>query len=162
MSDPIRGGGSSDWDLLQRTRLGALADAPEAFTATYAEERRYPMQRWQARVARDASFVAGQEMGIALAADSQGTLIEQDPLTRQLVSMWVAPGHRSGGVGERLVEAVSKWAKADGASVLVLGVFEGNDRARRLYERVGFRPTGRKTTNVTDAATGIHEMQLLL
>jgi GNAT superfamily N-acetyltransferase len=49
----------------------------------------------------------------------------------------VAEGH---GVGRALLDAAASWARMKGYRRLTLNVFEGNVRARRLYERAGFAP----------------------
>lgn len=61
---------------------------------------------------------------------------------REVISMWVAQDHRGRGVADALLEAVTRWAEADGATGLCLAVAAGNDRARRFYERAGFAPSG--------------------
>ncbi|WUV11018.1 GNAT family N-acetyltransferase [Amycolatopsis sp. NBC_01488] len=57
-------------------------------------------------------------------------------------SMWVAPQARGRGVAARLIDAVREAAEEAGAEAIGLHVFEGNDRARRVYERLGFVLTG--------------------
>jgi len=42
------------------------------------------------------------------------------------------------GVAGRLLEAGQVWAKGNGLNTLTLQVFDGNDRAARLYEKAGF------------------------
>jgi ribosomal protein S18 acetylase RimI-like enzyme len=43
------------------------------------------------------------------------------------------------GAGRALLEAAAAWAHASGFQRLTLNVFAGNERARRIYERAGFR-----------------------
>jgi len=43
------------------------------------------------------------------------------------------------GVGAALLEAAEVWAREQGYATLTLNVFEGNTRARRAYERAGYR-----------------------
>jgi GNAT superfamily N-acetyltransferase len=43
------------------------------------------------------------------------------------------------GAGAALMQHAEQWARANGFSRLTLNVFEGNDRARRVYERFGYR-----------------------
>lgn len=50
----------------------------------------------------------------------------------------VAPGMDGRGVGARLLEFSEAFARGLGCRFLTLGVFPGNDRARRLYERHGY------------------------
>lgn len=45
---------------------------------------------------------------------------------------------RRRGVGRRLMDAVAKWARAQGAAQLVLTVWHGNRGAQRFYRALGF------------------------
>jgi ribosomal protein S18 acetylase RimI-like enzyme len=56
----------------------------------------------------------------------------------------VLPGYRGMGVGRRLLEDVEAKGRALGCAKLTLEVRADNDRAQRLYRRVGFgdAPTG--------------------
>jgi GNAT superfamily N-acetyltransferase len=44
------------------------------------------------------------------------------------------------GAGRALLAAAEGWAREHGINVLTLNVFEGNARARGVYERLGFAP----------------------
>ncbi len=48
---------------------------------------------------------------------------------------------RGKGIGTRLLQAVSDFARADGFGSVRLDVVDANPDARRLYERLGFVPT---------------------
>lgn len=50
---------------------------------------------------------------------------------------------RRRGVGRRLVEAASVWAKERGAAEILLTVWTGNDVADRFYAGLGFRVVNR-------------------
>ena len=52
----------------------------------------------------------------------------------------VAEAAEGRGVGAALMHAAEEWARSRGHATLTLNVFEGNRRARTLYERSGFRP----------------------
>ena len=60
----------------------------------------------------------------------------------ELVSMWVRPEARGIGVGGGLIEAVLGWAFDAGFGEVRLWVVDGNERAERVYSRLGFRRTG--------------------
>lgn len=63
---------------------------------------------------------------------------------RGTIGMGILDGHRGRGHGERLLSAGIAWAAADPVvEWLDLGVFSGNERAQRLYTRLGFVETGR-------------------
>lgn len=134
----IHRAGPDDWRAVRALRLRALADAPGAFASTFTREQAYDEAGWRRRVATDACFVAG-DAGLAVGIPEPG-----DPDGRHLVSMWVAPEHRGRGVADRLVGAVVAWAREDGAACLALWVVDGNPRARRFYERLGFAATGER------------------
>ena len=54
----------------------------------------------------------------------------------------MAPEARGQGVACALLDAALEWARGRGARAMQLGVVCGNDAARRLYERAGFRDIG--------------------
>jgi GNAT superfamily N-acetyltransferase len=142
----IRRLGAEDWALLRTLRLRSLAESPEAFGSTYAREAAFDEGEWRDRAASNGWFVAtddataGNPIGIVAGYHDPEAPLGQ----RHLVAMWVAPASRGSGVGAPLVEAVLAWAAADGASEVTLGVADGNDRARALYVKCGFTPTGEK------------------
>jgi ribosomal protein S18 acetylase RimI-like enzyme len=43
------------------------------------------------------------------------------------------------GIGRQLLETAEEWARSSGYHLLTLYVFAGNSRARRIYEKYGFR-----------------------
>jgi ribosomal protein S18 acetylase RimI-like enzyme len=60
----------------------------------------------------------------------------------------VAEPARGAGVGSALLDAVDHALGALGITGLVIGVMEGNDDARRLYERRGLVPGWRQLYRV--------------
>lgn len=53
--------------------------------------------------------------------------------------VYVAPDHRSLGIGRALFEECRGWAGRKGANGISLQVAAGNTRARKFYEALGFR-----------------------
>jgi len=51
----------------------------------------------------------------------------------------VAEGHEGRGIATALMAKAEEWSRAQGYDWLSLGVFEQNDRAERLYRKLGFR-----------------------
>ena len=136
----IRRLAAADWAAFRAIRLAALGDAPEAFGSTAREAEQLNEAEWRRRLEQRAVFLA--EVGsqrIALAAGIEG----DQPHEAELISMWVAPGWRGHGVGDRLVDAVLAWAATERFTTLRLWVATGTARAERLYVRHGFTPTGR-------------------
>ncbi|GAA0405669.1 GNAT family N-acetyltransferase [Streptomyces luteireticuli] len=128
-----------DWRLYRSVRLAALADAPYAFCSTWSGESAFPEEKWQERLAGRNTFLAeddGRPCGLV-------SVLPGGPRTAELVSMWVAPGARGRGAADLLVGAALAWAAGRDLTGLRLWVTEGNDPAERLYERHGFRRTGK-------------------
>ena len=62
----------------------------------------------------------------------------------ELKNLQVAATHRRHGIGSAIVAAAE--AEAAGFTRIWIGVSEDNPDARRLYERLGYTPTGRTET----------------
>lgn len=58
----------------------------------------------------------------------------------------VTPQYRSAGIGTKLIKSAEELCRTRGAQSMVLEVIEGNFRAQRLYERLGFATTRRFLT----------------
>jgi GNAT superfamily N-acetyltransferase len=140
-----------DWREIRRARLSALTDAPAAFASTFDREADLDADSWQQRVASGVWFIAreaGEPVGLVAGVSDRET---GGP---HLVAMWVDPRVRGRGVGLALVEAVKDWAVEAAADQLILWVADGNDSARRLYERCGFLDTGRRQPLPSDPNVG--------
>lgn len=142
----VRALAAHEWPLYRALRLRALADAPEAFGMTLAEAELRTGNDWAwvvnvgATSNRDLPLVAesaGNAAGMAWAK-----VDANDPARVNLYQVWVAPEYRGHGVAAALLDAALAWARATGARAMQLGVVCGNDAARRLYERAGFRDLG--------------------
>ncbi len=134
---------TGDWRSLRSLRLEALADAPTAFETTLDQALAFSDDAWRKRargLATDQLFMAfadNQPIGMAGAvADTDGRW--------EIISMWVHPAHRGTGVARELVKAATDHAACAGATRILRWVTVGNEVARSLYERMGFRATGRR------------------
>lgn len=147
---------ADDWALMREVRLAALAEAPYAFGSTFAREAGFTEEQWRGQISeRSVTFFASAEAvadpeAAAAVAGLAGVFVEDRQA--DLVSMWVRPAARGGGVGEALVEAAASWAKVHEHRALFLWVTEGNTAARRLYERCGFTATGEAQPLPSDPA----------
>lgn len=168
----VRQVGPDDWREWRAVRLAALEEAPWAFGSTLAQARTFGEDDWRRRLSgfpcylADLPGVADSPVGMsgAFVEDPQpgelGDVGEpgeagelgtgQGGATVELVSMWVSPAARGRGVGAHLVAAVVDWAARTGAARVHLWVTDGNDPARRLYERCGFVPTGERAPLPSD------------
>jgi len=66
------------------------------------------------------------------------------PLAAELYALYVAPDHWSTGTGRALMDQVLAAVLAEGHGRIILWVLRDNHRARRFYERAGFRRRGRE------------------
>jgi ribosomal protein S18 acetylase RimI-like enzyme len=131
-----------DERLLRDLRAQALTDAPEAFGSTLERELARTVEDWRKWFAPGVTFfvlVDGEPRGLVAGVNDTA-----DRSVVHLMAMWVAPAIRRSGAADLLVNAVKDWAAESGANELRLNVVESNDRARRCYERNGFRVTGQR------------------
>ncbi len=136
---------AGEWRTWRDMRLRALADAPDAFGATLADESRRTDDTWQQRLSaaavsgRDCPLVAevdGAAVGLTWAkASEDGALVS-------LYQVWVAPESRGRGIAAALLRHATDWSAARGARHIELGVTTGDTPAVRLYRRLGFIETG--------------------
>lgn len=152
-----------EWREARALRLRALqdADAGIAFLDTYESAASRPDEFWQQRTAA-ASIEAGPDAAarqfVAVTADGAwvGTLavlieragerdfegVEIRRSAGGIVGLYVDPEFRGVGVIQRLFDAALDWVRERGLDYARLYVHSDNSRARRAYERAGFRPTG--------------------
>jgi ribosomal protein S18 acetylase RimI-like enzyme len=131
--------GPDDWRLWRDLRLLSLRESPSAFGSTYDGEARFTEQTWRERLedpgtVRLVALLGGRPVGL-------GGAVPDGPGRARVVSMWVLPEARGRGVVQVLLARLETWAAARGLR-LHLDVTETNERARRSYERYGFRATG--------------------
>jgi len=146
----------ADLAVVKATRLRALEDAPYAFASTLEREQILADDEWRSRIASGAWFLAyrgRRPVGIVAAFTEDG-----QPRQRRLVSMWVESAERGGPIAGDLVEAVISWAGEQEAYAVTLWTADGNARARRLYERLGFVSTGRRKSLPSDPSLGAQEL----
>lgn len=144
---------------MKEVRLRALLSEPTAFGSSLARETHFTEADWRNRIKLGFSVLAltGEEpIGVA------SGIVERKSGDYELAAMWVDPEHRSSGVATLLVDAVTVWARSATASALVLWVVVGNTRARRFYERVGFRATGDRANLPSHPDLCAQKMTMLL
>ena len=155
----VRRAAPGDEPILRAVRLQALSDTPEAFGSTYDRELARTTADWQRWMSPGATFIlddAGGPKGIVA-----GMRDESDPSVVHLMSMWVDPAVRGSGAAEALVASLLVWAETEGARQMRLCVIQSNARARRFYERLGFRENGRQSVRERDGAIEV-EMERAL
>ncbi|WP_462408630.1 N-acetyltransferase family protein [Neobacillus sp. Marseille-QA0830] len=133
------------WDL----RLEALKHNPTAFLTSYEEAlaRENPVEQTARNLAQEDAYTFGAFEGAALIGMVTLTQ-EKAPKIRHcgnIVAMYVTPEKQGLGVGSALLTEAIGFAKSLGAiEKLNLVVTEGNQSAKRLYSKLGFKVFGRE------------------
>jgi GNAT superfamily N-acetyltransferase len=144
-----------DEQILRELRLQALREAPVAFGSTYEKEMARTISDWQRWMSPGVTFILYEPAGAR--GMVAGLHDETDPAVAHLMAMWVHPKIRGSGGADELVSAVVAWAESVGMRLVRLKVIQGNDRARRFYERMGFCPTGIEAVRERD---GLIEIEM--
>jgi GNAT superfamily N-acetyltransferase len=126
-----------EWRVLRDIRLSALKESPEAFLATYDQEKEYDEARWRAEFGR-CDWHIGCENGKAISL--LGCTRENYPPASApyLEYLWVSPDARRQGMAFDLLSHVLDRLRTFGVRMAYLWVLDGNDAAVRLYRRAGF------------------------
>lgn len=69
----------------------------------------------------------------------------------EIISVWVAPEARRGGLATALVAALVSWARQQEVARVALDVREDNINAIDLYRQCGFVDVGRSPNSAPDA-----------
>jgi GNAT superfamily N-acetyltransferase len=119
---------------------------PEAYLdGLHAEGRAAGWARGLARDRRDAPVLAADLDGRLVGFAAVGAA-EEPAGCGELYALNVDPDHWGVGVGRALLDAACAALAGLGCREAVLWVLPGNDRARRLYARGGWRPDGARRT----------------
>lgn len=140
----VRALSEDEWDHFRSVRLAALQESPEAFVASYEEEKDYDEDFWRLRLRRSKRLVAERD-GEAVGIVSVGPDPEEDEDTHsELFGLWVSPALRGKGVASKLVRAGAEDAAEGGSTHLNYWVGTDNGRAVAFASSFGFRPTDRR------------------
>jgi GNAT superfamily N-acetyltransferase len=151
----------SEWSLYRDVRLRALAESPDSFTATLADEADRDEQFWRDRMTRSHRLVA--ERG----PEAEGIVslgpYEEDPSAAEVFGLYVVPDARGTGVSWRLVEAAAALATRQGYLQLYYWVGTDNAPAVGFGKNFGFRTTSyRRPSRGSDRERGDDEIALML
>lgn len=148
MTIRLRPATAADGALLARATLENLNWSGPRFEADDVEKRpefRHYHRGWP--TGSDYGYVAELATGEAVGAVWLRFFPAHDPgygyVSAEVpeLSVWVVAEHRGFGLGERLIHETIRRARERGLGGISLSVEEDNP-ARRLYERMGFRPAG--------------------
>lgn len=149
----------TEWDLLREMRLTALRDSPRAFLSSYSAELRYDEQEWRAEFARGEWTVEeSNNKAIAFIGATQDHGTRPDEC--YLEYMWVAPGFRRRGMATGLIMHVLQRLLNRRFATVWLWVLDGNEPAKRLYEKCGFNSTMRTQRPCPDSSRSEELMRL--
>lgn len=141
MTTAVRRLTSKDAVRFREVELEALRRHPEAFSASYEEQRDVPCAAVAERLRGGCVFggFIDDELG-AIATYQRGTLRKRQHVA-MLSGMYARERVRGVGLARALLGAVIAHAE-DEVDQLELYVAVGNGHARRFYERFGFRRYG--------------------
>lgn len=126
-------------DLLPR--LSAIDLPPRRTRAELDEYNQAAMQKAMGQMPADAALLVARDEAQTPAGFIYLTT-ESDYFTGDklgyISDLAVVPKFEGQGVGRLLMSAAEDWAREKGYRVLTLDVFAGNERARRVYEKLGY------------------------
>jgi len=154
----IRRLAAADLRAYKALRDRMLEDYPEAFTSDASTERGRRADDYLPRLGLDRPEGGHLLLGAWHGAELVGAIgLERDRRDKvrhigHVIGMMVKPDAQARGVGQALLEAAMREARAAGLELLTLSVTEGNDAALHLYERAGFARYGtlRKALRIGD------------
>ena len=134
------------WRAMHEHHVASAPAAGELLEFRSAEDS------WSRRRAHYAEWLAdpenllllaereGRAVGYALTTfGGPGAALVTGERTAEIESLALLPEARGQGVGTRLMEEIRSELRARGIEVFGLGVMDGNEGARRFYERQGLR-----------------------
>jgi ribosomal protein S18 acetylase RimI-like enzyme len=144
---------AEDAGRMRALRLEMLADTPLAYLETLAQAAARSHEGYRTRVAQAAGgdhlsqFVAGPGDQGRLVGHAGGVVLPERPDETVVFSVYVTPDGRGGKMLAELIGAVADWSRAAGRRRLMLEVLDGNRRAVRAYEKLGFEETGERVAH---------------
>ena len=155
---------SPDAPAYRDLMLEAYTREPDAFTSTPEERAALPLAWWEKRLgANDDAVGFGAFDGDRLVGS---IVLERGERTKtrhkgHIVGMYVKASHRGRGLGAALFEAAMDSARKLGLRTVILTVSQGNDGARALYERFGFRAFGIEPQAIAVGANYIGKVHMV-
>lgn len=158
----IRPTTGADWRAIRDLRIEMIRDTPTAYAESLQDALGHDQAEWVMRGERGTA-----EHGIALAAltegerwvGTMGAFVPNPEAGPLLVGVYVALEYRGSqaGLTDSLLSRIEDWARTEGPQ-LTLHVHEDNTRARKYYERQGFKLTGQTVAYNLDPTKNELEM----
>jgi len=148
-----------EWAQCKAIRLRALQSDPAVFGSTYAKEKGFPDERWQASIARPDVGVFG--------VFHYGDLIGMTGITRvtepetgelsdaaKLWGSWLEPSWRGKGVSKKMYAARLDWAREQpGVARVIVSHRESNTASKQANQKHGFVQTHSEDFHWHDGVT---------
>lgn len=148
-AEPLHG--LRDAQMLKEAMHEATSTSPEAFLMTIDDIKAKEADYWEREISSSTWAViqkGDKVVGFAVARWPDGEMDRDvDPAAARFIeSVWIHPKLRRQRLAEQLVRFLFEVerAKSPGIRQFLLWVFDKNDKAIRLYERMGFRRVGRQ------------------
>jgi ribosomal protein S18 acetylase RimI-like enzyme len=139
-----------DAQTLKATMCDAVSTSPNSFLITLRDVASKEAGDWIYEIKSSTWVVAerdGEGVGVAACKPpQQGQDEESDQDSRYIESVWIHPGLRGRRLGERLIRYLmaAEFRKNPDIRQFLLWVFEENESAINLYQRMDFVSTGEK------------------
>jgi RimJ/RimL family protein N-acetyltransferase len=134
-----------DATAFRQIRLQAISDSPSAVWPTYEEEAKRTVEEIEARIQRTptqvvfGAFIDAKLVGIAGLRREPLKQVEHKAV---LWGVFISPDRRREGLARKLFSRALSFARDEGVLQIQLCVNAENERARRLYRSLGFKPFG--------------------
>jgi ribosomal protein S18 acetylase RimI-like enzyme len=137
----------SDWRVLRDTIIKSLEMSPDAFLTSLEQVQGEGQAFWDRKLG-SAQWAVVQRDGQALGIAAAKPPVETDDYAVPgkacfIESIWIDPRLREQGVGRRLVTYLIEQQRLVGIQDFYIWVFNHNDPAIHLYDRMDFKRTGR-------------------
>lgn len=151
MTTVIRRATEADAGLLSEMALRIYLDTfaaqnrPEDIEMHAAKSYTPEIQLAELRDASKTYLIAevdGEPAGFAMVGTPESKLCNTCAAPIELFRFYVDKAWHGRGVAQTMMNAVDELARSMGGRTLCLGVWEHNDRAKRFYEKIGFRDIG--------------------
>lgn len=132
---------ANDWEAWRAVRLAALANAPDAFGSGFNDWVNAPEAQWRGRLSiPDAIDLVAHEVDETGSERAVGmaTGVPTGHGGAEIISMWVDPAFRGGGLASSLIREIANWAVQSGFSELRLAVRPDNTTAQSVYQHNNF------------------------
>jgi GNAT superfamily N-acetyltransferase len=149
----------SEWSVYRDIRLRALAESPDSFTATLAEEADRDEQFWRDRMTRSHRLLAERDL-VPQGIVSLGPY-DQEPSAAEVYGLYVVPEARGTGVSWQLVEAAAALATQKAYVQLFYWVGTDNGRAIGFAQNFGFRTTDYRRPSRTSGSEPGEEIAMV-